>query len=153
MPQIIEETEIESDIEICFDLARDINFYKQSLKHKNEIPVMGKISGLVEEGDSITWETNHHGFMQHLTLKVSELKKPHVFTDEMTEGSFKSYRHDHIFKEQKGKTIMIDKLHFASKYGIIGKITDYLILKRYLKGLMITRNKILKQKAEELSKR
>jgi hypothetical protein len=48
---------------------------------------------------------------------------------------------------------MIDKLHFASKYGIIGKITDYLIFKRYLKGLMTTRNKILKQKAEELSKR
>ncbi|MHA7844273.1 MAG: SRPBCC family protein [Winogradskyella sp.] len=153
MPQIIAETEIDSDIQTCFDLARDVGFYKQSLKNRNEIPVSGKILGLVEEGDVVTWETNHLGFMQHLTLKVTELKKTSLFVDEMTEGSFKSYRHDHIFKEQKGKTIMIDKLHFASKYGIIGKITDYLIFKRYLKGLMTTRNKILKQKAEELSKR
>ncbi|APY07172.1 hypothetical protein BWZ20_02125 [Winogradskyella sp. J14-2] len=152
MPQIVVETEIESDIEICFDLARDIGFYKQSLKHKNEIPVMGKISGLVEEGDSITWETNHLGYMQHLTLKVSELKKPYIFTDIMTDGSFKSYRHDHIFKVRNGKTVMIDQLHFASKYGIIGKILDSLILKRYLKEAIIDRNKILKQKAEELSK-
>lgn len=152
MPQIIEETEIESDIEICFNLARDVDFYKQSLKHKNEIPVMGKISGLVEKGDSTTWETNHRGFMQHLTLKVSELKKPYIFTNQMTDGSFKSFRHDHIFKERNGKTLMIDKLHFASKYGILGKIVDHLILKRHIRGIMITRNAILKQKAEEISK-
>lgn len=152
MPQIIEKTEIESDIETCFNLARDVDFYKQSLKHKNEIPIMGKISGLVEEGDTITWETNHLGFVQHLTLKISGLKKPYVFTDEMTDGSFKSYRHDHIFEKRNGKTVMIDKLHFTSKFGILGKIVDILILKRHIRSVMITRNEILKQRAEELSK-
>ncbi|GAB4156248.1 MAG: hypothetical protein Tsb0033_06560 [Winogradskyella sp.] len=151
MPQIVVETEIDSDIEICFDLARDVGFYKQSLKNRNEIPISGKILGLVEEGDVITWETNHLGFMQHLTLKVSEFKKPYLFTDEMTDGSFKSYRHDHIFEKRNGKTVMVDKLHFASKYGILGKIVDNLILKRYIKGIMVSRNEILKQKAEELS--
>ncbi len=152
MPQIIEQTEIDSDIETCFNLARDVDFYKQSVKNNSEIPVNGKIAGLVEQGDFTTWETNHLGFMQHLTLKVSELSKPFLFVDEMTEGAFKAYRHDHIFKEQNGKTIMIDKLFFASKYGILGKIVDNLVLKKHIKAVMISRNEILKQKAEELSK-
>jgi len=153
MPQIVIETEINADIDICFDLARDIGFYSQSLKNRNEIPISGKISGLVEKGDYVTWETTHLNLLQHLTLKVSEFEKPYLFVDEIVKGEFKSYKHNHVFKEIEGKTVMIDELYFASKYGIIGKITDYLILKRYLKGLMITRNKILKQKAEELSKR
>lgn len=152
MPQIVVETEINADIEICFDLARDIVFYAQSLKNKSEIPVDGKTSGLVEKGDSITWEVNYLGLLQHLTLEVSELKKPKLFVDERTDGSFKSYRHDHIFKEHDGKTIMVDILHFTSKYGIVGKILDSLILKRHIKRILITRNEILKQKAEELSK-
>ena len=75
-----------------------------------------------------------------------------MFVDEMTEGAFKAYRHGHIFKEQNGKTIMIDKLFFASKYGILGKIVDTLVLKKHIKAVMISRNEILKQKAEEISK-
>ena len=60
----------------------------------------------------------------------------------------------HFFKEeQEGKTIMINELHFTSKYGILGKLIDNLILKRHIKRILIDRNEIFKQKAEELSKR
>ena len=153
MPQIVVETEIDAKIELCFDLARDVGFYASSLKNRNEIPVSGRIAGKVEKGDYVTWETNHLNLLQHLTLKVSEFKRPYLFVDELIKGEFKSYKHHHIFKKHDGKTLMIDELYFASKYGILGKIMDHLVLKRYLKGLMLTRNKILKQKAEELSKR
>ena len=152
MPQIVVETEINADIEICFDLARDVGFYSKSLKDHNEIPISGKISGLVEKGDYVTWETNHLFLLRHITFKISELKKPYFFVDEVVRGEFKSYRHHHIFKKKKEKTIMVDKLDFASKYGVLGKMVDGLFYKRYLKELLITRNEILKQKAEELSK-
>ena len=36
---------------------QEIRFYAESLKNRNEIPIDGKISGLVEQGDEITWET------------------------------------------------------------------------------------------------
>ena len=151
MPLISVETQIDADIAICFDLARDVGFYKNSIKSGTEIPVSGKIAGLVELGDYTTWETSHMNLMQLLTLKVTEFKKPYLFVDEMVKGEFKSYRHEHIFKAQGDKTIMIDKLYFESSYGFLGKITDKLLLKRHMTELLTARNAILKQKAEELS--
>ncbi|WP_412560978.1 hypothetical protein [Winogradskyella sp. MIT101101] len=46
---------------------------------------------------------------------------------------------------------MIDKFHFKSPFGILGKIAEALFLSRYMTNLLITRNTLLKQKAEELS--
>ncbi|MBC2844965.1 SRPBCC family protein [Winogradskyella flava] len=150
MPQILVETQIDADIKICFDLARDVGFYKNSLKEPTEIPISGKISGLVEKGDYVTWETNHLNLIQHLTLKVTAYDRPFLFVDEMVRGEFKSYRHEHIFETCDGCTRMIDKLYFESSYGILGKITDKFLLKRHMTKLLITRNALLKQKAEEL---
>jgi len=152
MPHIIVETEIDADITVCFDLARDIKFYYHSLKRPTEIPISGKTSGLVEKGDYTTWETNHLIFTQLLTLKVTEYNPPLLFVDEKVRGEFKVYRHEHIFEFlERNKTKMIDKFYFESSYGILGKIVDALFLKRHIKGLLLNRNAQLKKKAEELS--
>jgi ligand-binding SRPBCC domain-containing protein len=151
MPQIIIKTQIKAQIGICFDLARDIGFYYNSLKRITEIPVSGKITGLIEARDYVTWETNYLNLMQHLTLKVTEFNKPFLFVDEMVKGEFKSYRHEHIFEDFNGITIMTDKFYFQSSYGILGKIIDSLFLKRYFKKQIKVRNEILRQKAEELT--
>ena len=148
MPQIIVKTEIDADIDTCFDLARDVGFYYNTLEKFTEIPIDGKTSGMVEKGDYVTWETNHLSLMQHLTLKVTEFKKPFLFVDELVEGEFKSYRHEHIFEVQNDKTIMIDKFHFESPYGILGKLVDMVFLKHHFKKLIVTRNKTLWLHAE-----
>lgn len=150
MPVIEVETEINADIKTCFDLARDVDFYKKSIKNTNEIPVDGKMVGLVEKGDYITWETTHLNITQHLTLKVTEFKEPFLFVDEMVKGKFKSYKHEHIFKNHQNKTLMIDRFYFESANGIFGKIIDVLLLKRHMKKLLIERNIKLKAKAETL---
>ena len=151
MPQIIVETLIDADIKICFDLARDVGFYKNSLKKPTEIPIRGKTIGLLEKGDYTTWETNHLNLMQHLTLKVSEYKRPNKFVDQMVRGKFKAYRHEHVFENKEDKTLMIDKFYFESSFGILGKIVDKLFLRRHMTKLLLTRNALLKQKAEELN--
>jgi len=151
MALIIVKTEIRADIKTCFDLARDVGFYYQTLQKPTEIPVSGKVSGLVEKGDYVTWETKHLNLVQHLTLKVTELRQPFLFTDEMVKGKFKHYKHEHIFEEFDEKTLMTDKFHFQSPYGFLGKIIDDLFLKKHFKGLIISRNESLKEKAEELS--
>lgn len=148
MPLIIVETEIEADIRTCFNLARDIGFYQKSIKHSNEIAVSGKVTGLVEKDDVITWEARHFGVVRHLTLKVTEFESPKLFVDEMVEGSFKRYKHEHIFEERNHKTIMIDKFYFQSPRGIIGMFADWLFLKRYMTNFLKTRNKTLKIEAE-----
>ena len=148
MSLIIVETEIEADILTCFNLARDVGFYQKSIKNSNEIAVDGKLAGLVEKNDSITWEAKHLGVVRHLTLKVTEFDSPKLFVDEMVKGYFKTYKHEHIFKEDGRKTIMIDRFHFQSPHGIIGVFMDWLFLNRYMTNFLKTRNKALKREAE-----
>lgn len=150
MPLIEVRTEINSDLQTCFDLARDIDFYQRSLQKPTEIPVGGKTSGLVEKGDYVTWETNHLFFAQHLTLKITEFISPVLFVDEMVKGRFKTYRHEHIFKNVNRKTLMIDRFYFELPYGIYGKTISWLFFKRHMYKLLISRNKALKIKAEKI---
>lgn len=148
MPCIEVQTEIDADIEKCFDLARDITFYQNSLKTPTELAIGGKVSGLVEKNDFTLWETRHLYFHQHLTLKVTEFDAPVLFVDEMVKGSFKHYKHKHIFKKLQDKTLMIDEFNFESPYGVLGKLYDSFFLKKHITKLLVYRNKVLKEKAE-----
>jgi ligand-binding SRPBCC domain-containing protein len=150
MPLIVIETEILSDIDTCFDMARNIDIHKESLKHTGEIPVSGKTTGLIGLGEWVRWEAQHLGFVQYLTSRITEFERPVFFVDEMISGAFKSYRHEHIFKERDGKTTMTDKFYFESPYGVLGKLANWLFLKNYMRNLLLVRNKTLKQKAELL---
>lgn len=151
MPLIEIKTLINSDIKTCFDLSRDIDFHKASLEHSNEKAIAGTTSGLIELGQWVTWEAKHFGFTQQLTSKITQFDAPNYFVDEMVSGAFKSFKHEHIFQEENENTLMIDKFQFQSPYGIFGKLANVLFLKRYMTGLLMTRNSFLKQKAEELS--
>ena len=150
MPLIVLETIIHTDTLTCFDLSRDIDFHKDSLKHLNEKAIAGKTSGLIGLGESVTWEATHFGIRQQLTSKITQLDAPNYFVDEMVSGAFKSFKHEHIFTSKGKDTIMIDKFYFESPFGIIGKIVNVLFLTKYMKNLLKTRNQYLKIKAENL---
>lgn len=47
MPLIEIKTLIDADNKTCFDLARNIDFHKESLQHSNEKAIAGKTSGLI----------------------------------------------------------------------------------------------------------
>ncbi len=152
MPLIKTETLIKADVKTCFNLARNIDVHQESLKHTHEIAVDGKTSGLIELGETVTWEANHLGFVQHLTSKITEFEDSRYFVDEMVAGAFKSFRHEHIFRESDNNTLMIDVFYFESPHGILGKVADSLFLKRYMSKLLEKRNNFLKVRAEEMSK-
>lgn len=148
MPLIELKTIINADIETCFNLSRNIDFHKASMKHSKERAIAGKTSGLIELGEWVTWEATHFGIKQELTSKITEFNSPYYFVDEMLSGAFKSFRHEHIFSSEEHKTLMIDKFYFQSPFGIVGRLFNMLFLKRYMSNLLITRNQFLKQKAE-----
>ena len=144
------QTIINADIKICFDLARNIDFHQQSLVHSKEKAVAGKTSGLIELGESVTWQATHFGIKQQLTSKITQFNSPHYFVDEMVSGAFTSFKHEHIFEEKVNTTLMTDKFHFESPFGIFGKLANRLFLKRYMTQLLQIRNQLLKEKAENL---
>lgn len=77
MSKIHLKTIIKADIETVFDLARDIGLHQKSASQTNETAVAGKTSGLIEEGESVTWRAKHLGFYQTHTSKIIEMQKPH----------------------------------------------------------------------------
>ena len=152
MPCIKIETFIKADIETCFDLARNIDFHQESLKHSGEIAIAGITSGLIDLGETVTWEAKHLGFVQHLTSKITELESPNYFVDEMVTGAFKSFRHEHRLEQssKENHVIMTDLFYFESPLGPLGKVANEVFLKKYMTKLLTLRNQHLKEKAESL---
>ncbi|MEX0273303.1 MAG: cell division protein [Flavobacteriaceae bacterium] len=148
MPRIELKTEIKADINIVFDLSRSIDLHKISTKHTNEEAIAGKTSGLIGMNESVTWRAKHFGIYQKLTSRITEFDRPKYFSDEMVNGAFAEFKHEHHFEKFNEGTLMTDFFDYKSPLGILGKIADKLFLKRYMTELLTNRNRIVKEFAE-----
>ncbi len=148
MPTIHLETLIDASPERCFDLSLSVDLHRHSVAHTHERPIAGVTSGIMRLGDTVTWEAVHFGVKQHLTTKITAYERPRYFIDEMIQGIFREMKHDHAFVSQPSGTLMIDTFTFRAPLGILGRLVDALILTRYIRGLLLTRNRYLKQEAE-----
>jgi ligand-binding SRPBCC domain-containing protein len=141
-------TVIAAQTDRCFDLARDIDFHTRSLAGTGEKAVAGRTSGLIEQGESVTWEARHLGFQQQFTAEVTGFDRPLYFRDVMTAGAFRSFAHDHRFEERDGKTVMTDEVAFRSP---LGWLVDRLFIAGYLRRLLEGRCQAIKQEAESMA--
>lgn len=148
MPTIRLMTYIKAPVERCFDLSLNVDLHRHSVAHTRERPVAGITRGTMKLGDTVTWEAVHFGVKQHLTTQITAYDRPHSFTDEMTRGVFHSMKHIHEFAAQPPGTLMIDLFSFRAPLGVLGWAAEKLILTRYMRGLLLTRNSYLKQVAE-----
>lgn len=149
MPVIMLETFINAEKQTVFDLARSIDLHQLSTKHTNEKAVAGRLSGLIELNETVTWQARHFGITQKLSSKITRFESPDFFVDEMIQGAFKSIRHEHRFIEYGSGTLMIDIFNYVSPLGILGRIADMLFLSGYLKDLLVKRNAVIKEHAEK----
>ncbi|MGF9661846.1 hypothetical protein AAIH25_08245 [Arthrobacter crystallopoietes] len=58
-------------------------------------------------------------------------------------GPFRRFRHIHEFLDDGEETVMIDRIEFAAPLGPAGRIAERLLLARYLRDLIETRNRYL----------
>lgn len=148
MPRIELLTHINSSKELVFNLSRSIDLHKISVAQTNEEAIAGVTSGLIGLNETVTWKGKHFGITQKLTTKITEYNFPDNFTDEMVKGAFKGFKHQHIFMKEENGTLMTDIFEYKSPFFILGKIADYVFLKKYMTQLLIDRNKIIKEFAE-----
>ncbi|GAA4271353.1 SRPBCC family protein [Aquimarina gracilis] len=142
------QTYIKAPAEDVFNLSRNIDFHILSAKNTNEKAIAGKAFGLIGLNETVTWKGKHFG--QHLThqSKITLFKFPTHFTDEMIKGNFRLFKHQHFFNTSSNITEMIDILDYQTPYGILGKIFDRFILKKYLTNFLVTRNRSIKSHLE-----
>ncbi|WP_026675641.1 SRPBCC family protein [Alkalihalobacterium bogoriense] len=148
MPIIYHKQMIRAPVELCFDLARNVDVHTKTTAKTKEKAVDGVTKGLLEQGDTVTWEATHFGIKQRLTAKVTYMEKPYMFIDVMQKGAFHSFTHKHQFVEEKGSTIMIDTFEYKAPFGLIGIVANKLFLEKYMTDFIATRAKELKKIAE-----
>ncbi len=148
MPSIHLTTFIVAPIERVFDLSRHIGLHKISQQENNEEAIAGVTSGLIKQGETVTWKAKHLFKTRFMTVKITDMKSPGYFEDVMEKGDFVSYAHKHHFKEVQNGTIMIDELAFEVPYGMIGHAVNRFYLTGYLKNLIEKRNTTIKEYAE-----
>ena len=83
-------------------LARSVDAHLQSARQTREKAVAGRVAGLLELGDEVTWEARHFGIRQRLTSRVTAFGPPGYFQDRMTRGAFRFFEHDHFFEPVDG---------------------------------------------------
>jgi ligand-binding SRPBCC domain-containing protein len=118
------------------------------MKSHREEAVAGTRFGLIEKEETVTWRAKHLFKQRLLRVKITEMKKHEMFTDEQLEGDFKLMKHEHHFKPCDNGTILIDLFHFESPYGTFGRWINGFFLTRYMKKLLERRNKTIKELAE-----
>ncbi len=141
-------TKIKAPIQIVFDASRNIDIHQQSAFKSKEKAISGITSGLINYNETVTWRGKHFGFYLTHKSRITAMNLYYYFVDEMEEGKFKSFRHEHFFEEKNGVCIMTDKLHYETPFRILGKWFDVLFLKKHLTHFLLERNTILQTISE-----
>ena len=144
MGAIVVETLIAAPAPVCFDAARDVGAHVESARFSRERVVPpGRTEGLLELGDSVTFEGMHFGVRKRFTVKIVEMDPPRTFVDELVKSAFRSMRHVHEFVPVEGGTLMRDTLTWVSPFGLLGRIADRLFVERGLRKFVATKQRAL----------
>ena len=68
MPTIYLSTFIRATPTTTFDLSRSIDLHQISTKQTQEKVIAGRMSGLIELGESVTWRAKHFGFFSGINF-------------------------------------------------------------------------------------
>lgn len=142
------QTTIDAPVERCFDLARNIDVHTYSVAFSEEKAIGGVTAGPIGLGERVEWRARHFGIWLKMEVGITAYDRPGYFQDSMLSGPFRSFRHDHLFEARHQKTLMTDRLEFHSPVLLLGAMVDALVLRRYLRDLLETRNRALKAVAE-----
>ena len=141
-------TPVAAPPEVCFDLARDVAFHARSLAHTGERIVHQPDHALLELGDEVEFEGRHLGVRQRLRARITAFDRPHGFRDEMTRGAFRVFVHDHRFDATPSGTRMRDRVRFDAPFGVVGRLAERAVLRRYLSRLIERRAREIRREAE-----
>lgn len=148
MPIIDVSTFISAPVEVCFDLARDIDLHVASTQGTDEKAVGGVTSGLISLGEEVTWEATHFGIRQRLTSRITRFDRPRHFRDSQVKGAFHHFDHDHFFTVQSDSTVMRDVFDYEAPFGLFGRCADRWFLQSYMERFLKERALVIKAAAE-----
>lgn len=142
---------VHAPIERCFQLSCSLELVHQELGMD---AVSGKTTGLVTGGDIVRWEGWQLGMKHFHVSHISGFEQPVFMQDTMLHGRFKTFQHDHHFREQQScghgeeGTLLEDELRFSLPFGNLGRFVARTIMVPHIHKLMASRFQRIKRIAE-----
>jgi ligand-binding SRPBCC domain-containing protein len=140
MPLLRLETSVPTTVDECFRLSLSVDAHTASMSASGERAIAGVTQGVMDLGDTVTWQARHFGIPVRMTSRITELDRPHRFVDEQVAGPFAHWRHEHLFTGTHTGTHMVDVIDFRAPFGPLGALVDRLVLTRYMTHLIRQRN-------------
>ena len=100
----------------------------------------------VYEGIIITYKiTPLFGIKMNWMTEITHVKDQQYFVDEQRFGPYALWHHEHHFKEIKGGVQMTDILNYAVPYGVIGRLSNKLLVGNEIKKIFNYREKAINE--------
>lgn len=139
------ETWIDAPVERCFLLSLNIDLHVVSARSTWEKAIDGVTTGLIGEGQTVTFRALHHGLWRRRhTIRVEAMRPYTYFRDVMVKGVFHRFEHEHHFAAMNDGTRMRDEVRFIAPWGPIGRI----LARRRLVRVLIERSGVIKRVAQ-----
>jgi ligand-binding SRPBCC domain-containing protein len=138
------QTWIDAPIERCFLLSLSIDLHLASIRRTQKEAIDGVTTGLIGEGQSVTFRARHLGRWWLHTSRIEAMRPYSYFRDVMVAGAFRRFEHEHHFAPMDDGTRMRDEIQFSAPWGVPGQI----FARRLLLQVMKERNFHIKQVAE-----
>ncbi len=74
---------------------------------------------VMRPGARIDYQLRLHGIPVKWQSEITEWDPPHRFVDEQRRGPYKLWKHEHIFAERNGSTLVIDRVVYAVPGGAL----------------------------------
>ncbi|HET7117292.1 MAG TPA: SRPBCC family protein [Hanamia sp.] len=85
------------------------------------------------------------GIKVHWQTEIFKVDKPKMFADRQLKGPYKIWEHTHTFVEKENGVLMHDQVKYQLPFGIAGRITHSLLVKKKIENIFIYRRKVLKK--------
>jgi ligand-binding SRPBCC domain-containing protein len=142
------ETWIDAPVERCFLLCLSVDLHLASARASREQAVEGVMTGLISEGETVTFRGRHLGLKLRHKSRIDVLRPYSYFRDVMVSGVFSRFEHEHHFATMDDGTRLSDEIRFTAPWGVLGRLATKILVKRHLTAFLLERNAVIKQVAE-----
>ncbi|MBN2615230.1 MAG: SRPBCC family protein [Bacteroidales bacterium] len=153
--QIRQEQFIQADLERVWDFISAPENLKKITPPSMGFDITGKSAeGKMYPGMIITYIVRP---VLHIPTKwmteITHVKPLKYFVDEQRIGPYKLWHHQHKIEARDGGVLMTDIVTYAPPFGILGRITNRLLIRKKLKEIFDYRFNALEEYFTQLNKR
>jgi len=136
---------LQVDIRAAWDFFSDAKNLGVITPPEMDFKILTKLNGAaVFEGMLIDYTVKPlFGIPLHWQTEIFKIDKPNMFADRQLKGPYKMWEHTHTFIKKDDGILMKDDVKYELPFGIIGKITHSLLVRKNIEKIFIYRKNIL----------